>query len=133
VKSECSLDAEKLSLLLHGSDADLASGLGDEHLITGQVTGGGVVSTVRDSPRVVRDEESRVDDPASSVVDGLGRGVGLVTSLVAACQLRVRNDVRKNLPDDPKTGADETGAEHVGGVQRDLGGLVRNSAEVATG
>lgn len=34
-------------------------------------------------------------------------------------------------PNDPKTGADETGAEHIGGVKSNLGGLVRNGTKVA--
>lgn len=45
-----SLDTEQLALLLHRTETDLGSSLGDEHLVSGQVTGSGVVSAVRDSP-----------------------------------------------------------------------------------
>lgn len=49
----------------------LLSGLGHKDLISGQVAGSGMVSTVRDSPRVVRNQKCRVDEPSDSVVDGL--------------------------------------------------------------
>ena len=43
--------------------------------------------TYRDSPRVVRDKENRVQDPSDKVVDVLAGRVTLVTTLVADNQL----------------------------------------------
>jgi hypothetical protein len=51
-------------------------------LLTSKVTGSGVVTTVGNSPGVVRNEEQRVNDQTDGVVDSLGRGVGLVTTFV---------------------------------------------------
>jgi len=83
-----SLDTKQLALLLHGTETELASGLGNKDFVTGKVTSSGVVTTVRDSPRVVRDKEGRVDDPTDGVVDGLGRRVGLMTALVTENELK---------------------------------------------
>ena len=69
-------------VLVGGAETDLASGLWDEDFVAGKVTGGGVVTTVGDPPRVVRDKQHGVDDETNGVVDLLGRGVGLVTALV---------------------------------------------------
>ncbi len=66
------VDTGKL-LILSSRETEFLSGLGDEDLISGQVAGSGMVSTVRDSPRVVRNQQGRVDEPSNSVVDGLGR------------------------------------------------------------
>jgi hypothetical protein len=91
-----SLDAKQLALLLD-LETEILSGLGDENLITGQVASGGVVSTVRDSPRVVRDQESRVDEPSDSVVNVLGRREGLVASLVtveSVGRVKTRAEIR---------------------------------------
>lgn len=56
--------------------------LGNKHHITLQVTSGLVVLTVRDSPRMVRNQKSRVKDPADNIVDSLGVREGSVTTLV---------------------------------------------------
>jgi hypothetical protein len=50
----------------------LVSGSRNEDLISGEVAGSGVMSTVRDSPAVVRDADGRVKNPSDSIVDGLG-------------------------------------------------------------
>lgn len=72
--------------LLGGSQREqtlLCSGLGDKDLVASQVARRSVVTSVRDSPRVVRNEESRVQDPTDGVVEGLGLTGSLVASLVS--------------------------------------------------
>lgn len=64
------------------------------------MTSGSMVSSMRDSPRVVRDQEGRVQDPTNGIVDRLGLRVGLVTALVS---------------NDPDTRHDETLGETVQG------------------
>lgn len=76
------VDTRLVLLDLLGWVAELLTGAGNKHLVTGKVTSGGVVTAVRDTPRVVWDENERVEDPTDSVVDCLGRRVGLVTTLV---------------------------------------------------
>ena len=76
------VDTEEFTLLLDGAELHSASGLGDKDFITSEMSGGGVVTAVGDSPRVVGDKEHRVDDQTDGVVDGLRRRVGLVTALV---------------------------------------------------
>jgi hypothetical protein len=93
--------------VLHGLDTELRAGLGDKDLVAGKVAGGSVVAAVRDTPRVVGDEEERVKDPADRVVDGLGGRVGLVAGLVG---------------DNPDTGADKTSREDVSRPEGELGG-----------
>jgi hypothetical protein len=105
-----------LSLLLDLGNSQLGPGSGNKDLIPGDVTGSGVVTTVRDPPRVVRDQEGRVQDPSYRVVDGLGLGEGLVTTLVS---------------DDPETGTEETEEEGDGGVSGGTGELVSNGGQVA--
>lgn len=64
----------KLVELVHGpADSrcvDFTS-LGDENHVTVHVARGLVVLAVRNFPRKVRDEESRVQNPTDSVIDGL--------------------------------------------------------------
>lgn len=71
----------------------LLAGLGDENHVTGKVTSGLVVLSVGDLPGEVRHEQERVADPANGVVQHLGGGESLVTTLVGQ---------------DPDTGTDET-------------------------
>ena len=71
----------------------LITGLGYEDHVAGQVTGGLVVLAVGNLPGKVRDEQERVADPANRVVQDLGGGEGLVTTLVGQ---------------NPQAGADET-------------------------
>jgi hypothetical protein len=73
---------EHFTLLLDGTNPNDASGLGNKDFVTSKVTGSGVVTTVGNSPGVVRNEEQRVNDQTDGVVDSLGRGVGLVTTFV---------------------------------------------------
>jgi hypothetical protein len=61
----------------------LLAGLGDENHITLHVSSGLVVLTMRNLPGEVWDEESRMADPASGVVEDLGRRERLVTALVS--------------------------------------------------
>jgi hypothetical protein len=82
-----SLDTLDLLLLPYGRVTQLRSGPGNKDLVSGEVTGSGVVLTVRDPPRVVRDKEGRVENPSDKVVDPLARRVALVSALVAANQL----------------------------------------------
>ena len=79
----CLLDTEELVVVLGGWVTHLGSSSGDKDLVSGQVTGSGVVLTVRDSPRVVWDEQDRVENPSDKVVDALAGRVRLVTTLVA--------------------------------------------------
>ncbi|KAI3480672.1 hypothetical protein L1887_57149 [Cichorium endivia] len=60
----------------------LRSGAGNKDLVTGKVAGGGVVTGVRDAPRVVGHEESRVEHPADGVVERLAGAEALVAALV---------------------------------------------------
>lgn len=75
----------KLTNLMNGlSDAGciLLSGLGNEHHVTGEVSGGLVVLSVGDLPGEVRDHQGRVADPSNSVIENLGGREGLVTTLM---------------------------------------------------
>lgn len=60
----------------------LFSSLGHENHITAQVSSGLVVLAVGDFPGKVRHQKERVADPANSVIENLGRGESLVTTLV---------------------------------------------------
>jgi len=67
-------DVETLDVLLGLVEfgvVQLIPGSGNEDLVSSDVTGSSVVSTVRDPPGVVRNSESRVNDPSDRVVDGL--------------------------------------------------------------
>ena len=66
-----------------GKKTPLLTSAGNENFITSEVTRSSVVTSVRDSPRVVRNEESRVQDPANGVVEGLGGTEALVATLVS--------------------------------------------------
>lgn len=68
----------------------------NKDLIAVDVTGRGVVPAMRDAPGVVRDAESRVEDPSNGVVDRLALGETLMTALMS---------------DDPEAGAGEAGPE----------------------
>jgi hypothetical protein len=83
---EDSLDTLDLLVLLDGGVAQLGSSSGNKDLVSGHVASSGVVLTVRDSPRVVRNKEDRVQDPSDKIVDALAGRVGLVTTLVTADQ-----------------------------------------------
>jgi len=64
----------------------LRSSSGNKDLVSGHVSSSGVVLTVRDSPRVVRNKEDRVQNPSNKVVDALAGRVGLMTTLVTDSQ-----------------------------------------------
>lgn len=74
--------ARVLALLLDLGVAELLAGSGHVHLVTRQVVRRSVVSAVRDSPRVVRHKQRRVQEPSDRVVDLLRRRERLVTALV---------------------------------------------------
>jgi hypothetical protein len=82
-----SLETLDLLLLLDSGVTELGSGPGNKDLVSGEVTGSSVVLAVRDPPRMVRDEEDRVENPSNKVVDPLAGRVALVTTLVAESQL----------------------------------------------
>lgn len=86
-------------LLLLGGETSLGSSLGDKDLVASHVTGRSVMLGVGDAPRVVRNEERRVDDPADCVVEGLGLAEGLMTAFVG---------------NDPETGARQTSGKGIG-------------------
>lgn len=88
--------------------------------------------TYRDSPCVVRDQDNRVEDPTNSVVDSLGRGESLVTTLVSGESASFRSTESLDLPDDPDTSAEETGNESVSCPECDLGSGVHGRGEVAS-
>ena len=98
-----------------GGEAALLAGLGDEDLVTGEVAGRGVVATVGDAPRVVRNEKSRVEDPTNSVVDRLRGREGLVAALVG---------------NDPDTSGGERAGNSISGVEHNLRSLVGDRREV---
>jgi len=104
-----------LLIVLDSGVTQLRSSSGNKDLVSGQVTSSGVVLAVRDSPRVVRDKENRVQDPSDKVVDVLAGRVTLVTTLVG---------------NDPETGTEETSHESVSKVESDLGGGEGDLAQV---
>jgi len=81
--------------------------LGKEDHIALHVTGGLVVLAVRDLPREVGDEKSRVENPTDGVVKGLGGREGLVTTLVG---------------NDPQTGAEQALEDGVEGPKTSSNG-----------
>lgn len=97
--------AELVEGLAHAGGV-LLTGLGDEDHVAGQVTGGLVVLAVGDLPGEVGDEQERVADPANGVVQDLGGGEGLVTTLVGQ---------------NPHAGADETLHDGVQGPEGHAG------------
>jgi hypothetical protein len=72
---------ELMSEFSDASSVKLTS-LWDENHIALDVSSGLVVLAVGDFPREVRDEKSRVEDPANSVVQNLGRRESLMAALV---------------------------------------------------
>jgi len=60
-----------LGILSLGGKSDGRTRLGNKHLVACHVTGCLVMHGVRDSPRVIGDEEEGVEDPADRVVDEL--------------------------------------------------------------
>jgi hypothetical protein len=115
------LDTLDLLILLDGGVAQLGSSSGDKDLVSGHVSSGGVVLTVRDSPRVVRDKEDRVQDPSDKVVDALAGRVRLVTTLVTTSQSSPQRNAHEYSRNDPETGTEETSDEGVGSVKGYLG------------
>lgn len=103
----------------------LLPGSGNEDLVSSNVSGGRVMSTVRDPPRVVWDSKSRVKNPSDSVVDGLKSGRGRKGREVRRVRERRRvgrdgTDLRGReglmstlVSDDPETSGDETSPEPV--------------------
>ena len=103
--------------------------LGNEDLILSQMTGGGVVFSMCDTPRVEWNSETDgelmqpdgakrpvgiipgVEEPTDGVVNELGLGVGLVTAFVG---------------NDPNTGGNETSPEGIKGPKRKFGGAVED-------
>jgi hypothetical protein len=83
------LNLALLASSLLGDLAELGSA-GNEDLVAGSVTGGGVVLRVRDPPRVVGDHDEGVEEETHGVVNGLGRREGLVTALVTCSEGRGR-------------------------------------------
>lgn len=76
---------QKLTNFMDGlSDAGciLLSGFGNEHHVTGKVAGGLVVLCVGDLPGEIRDHQGRVADPSNTVIEKLGGGESLVTTLM---------------------------------------------------
>jgi hypothetical protein len=113
--------------------AELGSGPGDKDLVSGKVTGGSVVLSVRDPPRVVWDEEDRVENPSDKVVDALAGRVALVTTLVTDISFGLDMiDRDNNSRNNPKTGTEKTSDESVGSVESDLGNGEGSLGEVAT-
>ena len=56
----------------------------DEDFVASHVASRGVVTSVGDSPGVIRDEEKRMEDESDGVVDSLRRGEGVMS----ACRCR---------------------------------------------
>lgn len=70
-----------------------------------------MVSTVRNPPTVVRNEQSRVQNPSNSVVDGLTGRISLMTSFMG---------------DNPDTSTKKTGDKPIGTPKSKLRGVVSN-------
>lgn len=82
-KNRCFLHklGQLVSIIAHLGSV-LLSGLGHKDHVALQMASGLVVFAVRDLPRKVWDQQCRVADPPYRVVEGLGRGKGLVATLV---------------------------------------------------
>jgi hypothetical protein len=97
---------ELVNSVTDSASVDL-TGLGKEDHVALHVTSGLVVLAVRDLPREVRDEKSRVENPANGVVEGLGGREGLVTTLVC---------------NNPKTGTEQALEDGVEGPETSSNG-----------
>lgn len=93
-------------------------GLGYKDSVTLKVAGRLVVLRVGDSPGVVRDEKSRVEDPADNVVDGLGVRKGTVATFVGQ---------------NPAASAKETVKEAVDGPSNDTSREPRDEVDILVG
>lgn len=90
--------------------ATLLAGLGDEDLVASEVRSLGVVLGVRDPPRMIRNTESGMQNPAHGVVGELAGGECLMTAFVG---------------EDPNTSSDKPGAEVVEEPSGTSGDLVK--------
>lgn len=95
------VESVNLGFLLDLADTGVRPRAGHKDFVPGHVSRRGVVTRVRDSPRVIRDQEGGMQDPSDSIVDRLGRGKGLVSALVG---------------DDPETGAEKAHGDGDEGV-----------------
>lgn len=87
-----------LLLGIQSRQAALLAGLGDEDLVASEVRSLSMVLGVCDPPRMIRNAESGMQNPANGVVGELAGRVCLMTAFVG---------------NDPKASADETSAEVV--------------------
>lgn len=101
--------------LLDFTDLGLGPCLGNKDFVSGHVSGSGVVTSVGDSPRVVRYEKNRVKNPSDGVVDVLGRRKRLMTAFVG---------------DDPETGTEETHPDRDEGVSGSSSEVVSDRRQV---
>ena len=99
--------AETSSLLLTGA--------GDKDHVTLHVAGGLVVLAVGDLPAKVGDQEGRVEDPAGNVVDEARLGKGAVTALVGNDPETGAEEALDKGVDGPKSTADESVGNVLGG------------------
>lgn len=90
------LHAKDLALFLNFWVAELLSSPGDKDLITSQVAGRSMVPTVRNPPTVIRNKQSRVQNPSNSVVDSLTGRISLMTSFVAT-RISISDAQRRNV------------------------------------
>lgn len=89
-----------------------------ENHVTLHVAGGFVVLSVADLPAEVRDQKSRVSEPANGVVEGFGGREGLVTALVRQ---------------DPQAGAEKALEESIASPQSCAEGIRRHVGRRAVG
>jgi len=80
--------------------------LWQENHIARHVSGSLVVLAVRELPREIWDEESRVADQAGCVIEKLGSGEGLVTTLVSKNPDTGTEETLNNGVEGPKYSAD---------------------------
>lgn len=89
-----------------------------------------MVSTVRNPPTVVRNEQSRVQNPSNSVVDGLTGRISLMTSFMATkvsiSHAQRKGSHRLNSRDNPDTSTKKTGDKPIGTPKSKLRGVVSN-------
>jgi hypothetical protein len=103
------------------------------------VSSSGVVTSVRDPPRVVRDENERVKNESDGVVDRLGGREGLMTALVSCivhpssvpCSRKTAGG-REGRTDDPNSGENESLSEPVSSPGSPLGRLTSNATQHLT-
>lgn len=84
---------------------------GDEDGVLSEVVGELVVISVGDTPRVIGDKESSVNDETDELVDGLGRREGLVSSFVSENPKSGEVETLEEPEEIPDSGVDDEASD----------------------